>query len=301
MIAPSCLVAAVLLIAPPGLFERAQAARDALDYARARALAERALEAGGHDLGATLGLYRLLGEILAGLDQPDAATSVFARLLALDPAASWPEGTSPKIVQPARAARARLAGRRLGLGTRRVAPGTLRVVLEADPLEMVARVRVRCGSAGAFEAARAAVLDLPLAEPCPRADVVALDPHGNELWRATDLAKGSSPVAATPAPPLYADWRAWAIATAVLAAAGTTFALLHLRAKAELDEVNRDSARREFTDARALESRGRWTALAANLSLAVAGATGLVAGLVWLRGGRHEEATVVGVGLAGRF
>jgi hypothetical protein len=263
--------------------------------------------------------YRLMGELAAGLGDAGQTATFFERLLALEPAATWPPGTSPKILGPVALARQRLAGRRLRVHVERGEPFGARLIVDEDPLGMVAGGRARCVASGSISEARRGsepALELVLAGPCARIEVSALDDHGNALSRfevtstAVNLAvRPGGAIATRPSSPpprvlpaWYGRWQPWAVASAVCAAAGLTFGILSSQAQADLDTLNRRSPGHEFTEARAIESRGRWTALAANVSFAAAGGSGLLASFLLLRdAGRPTESAGLGVVVAGRF
>src|SRR5688572_2256895 len=69
----------------------------ALRYAEARAAAEAALAIGAADPAAAAELVRTLGEVTAALGDDAAAERWFVAWLTIDPRATLPPGTSPKL------------------------------------------------------------------------------------------------------------------------------------------------------------------------------------------------------------
>jgi hypothetical protein len=282
----------------PDLLGQAQQEHEALRYEQAAPLLDRAWRAGGHRPAQLAVLFRLTGEVAVTLGQGAAADIAFQRLLALDPGAALPEGTSPKIAARLEAARTALGGRSLRVDIeRRDRVVTANVV--SDPLDMVASVRVRAGTAersAALDPASAA-LRVPLpssADPSP-ARIEVLDRHGNVLLEMERAAAARAAQPARPAridlttaperddPPLLARGLTWTAAAAGVGAVGVFFGLRSESAQDDLDALNRTSAQHDFRDALDVEDRLRRDALIANISFAVAGAAAVTAAVLWVR------------------
>ena len=73
------------------------------------------------------------------------------------------------------------------------------------------------------------------------------------------------------------------MAAAGLGAVGLFFGLRSESAQDELDQLNRNSPAHDFRDALAVEDRLRRDTLIANIGFAAAGATAVVAAVLWLR------------------
>src|SRR5262245_5385207 len=86
---------------------RARQLEGQLEYEQALAIVEAALARGGAEPARWVELHLLAGRLAAGLDRARVAEDHFARVLALRPETTLPEGTSPKLTAPLAAARAR--------------------------------------------------------------------------------------------------------------------------------------------------------------------------------------------------
>lgn len=293
------------------LLSRARAKKLSLEYESALDLLERAIDAGDNDRNTLAEIYRLRGEVEAGLGRDEAATESFRYLLALKPEFAFPAGTSPKVLEPYHLARAFLNQR----GPLRVrfepAPGqrpAVDVTVESDPLGMVAGAaavyRLPDGTRGAARAVGTSEIHLELT----RADEIAVvawvfDGHGNRLmsvgteaaplWVRTVAAAGSSaPIVhhrAAGSRPVYARWYTWAGGAALAAGVGAYFGLEKLQADGDIDDLNDTSSQHNFSDTDPIEDRGRKAALFANISFAVAGGAALVAGILLLRGAPRDR------------
>jgi len=282
----------------PDLLGQAQQELEALRYEQAAPLLDRAWRAGGHGPARLALLFRLTGEVAVTLGQGAAADTAFQRLLALDPGAALPEGTSPKIAARLEAARAALGGRSLRVDIDRRDRAVIANVV-SDPLDMVASVRIRAGAAerSAARDPASAALRVPLprsADPSP-ARIDVLDEHGNVLLA---MERAAAPQAAPPArparvdltaaperddPPLLARGLTWTAAAVGVGAVGVFFGLRSESAQDDLDALNRTSAQHDFRDALDVEDRLRRDALIANVSFAVAGAAAVTAAVLWVR------------------
>jgi tetratricopeptide (TPR) repeat protein len=110
------------------LIEQARREKAALRYQEALAVLDSALVLGRSTPADLIIIYRLAGELAAGLDDHDQAVAHFRRLLALAPDTVLPEGTSPKVTSPFAVALA---------ATREYGP----LRSDNDPVRMVAATR----------------------------------------------------------------------------------------------------------------------------------------------------------------
>ena len=285
--------------------DRAWALKAELRYQEAAEAIEAARKRGGAEPGELARMWRLAGEIAAGLERRDRAVDAFARYLALAPDAQLPPGVSPKLAEPFAAARRRLAGRRLSLTP---AVQGRRVVLEvSDPLSMIAEVRIERGP-GQRLASRTAP---PYAATIPGTEAasltaLALDDAGNVLSVAGDInVEAIITIKTEPPRPLYARPLFWAAGAGVAGAVAATFGILALDAQSELDDLTA-RARSEpfsvtFEDIEATRDRGRRHALVANIGFAVAGAAAITAGVLWLTDRDSDRVEPATGGVAVRF
>lgn len=251
----------------------AQRARAALRYDDALDEVARALAAGDATPAQVAALYRLGGELAAGVDRPAEATAWFARWLALEPAGALAPGASPKLAAALAAARAQVAA--LALTARRDGDAIV-VAITGGPAGLVRAVRV------------AAAPDAPgvdggvgQALPWPRgqaAVAIALDEHGNRLtYAAVAVVRGG----ARGAPPLYRRWQPYAGVAVALGAVGGVFAWRTAVAQDEFDALGADPQGHPLDAYEAVRARGERDALIANLGFAGAGAFVVAAAIVW--------------------
>lgn len=299
----SLTAAAALALAPvrasaEDALETARGHIGVLQYAEAEAALEAFLAAGKARPAEVVEAYRLLGRVRAGLGDEAGAEEAFARLVALDPGASLPPGSSPKLTEPFARARAR-AGAGIAL-SRELDPQRRAVVLvvERDPLDMVAGARLLSEPGGAMIEQRGA--DRLVLSPPPEATrvvLVAIDAAGNELVAlpAVDLAIAAAPALAQRAEgtPLWARWQLWAGAGVLFAAAGAGFGLAAAGAEDELDELTGRAASEpytvEFAAAERAERRAERFSVAANAGYALAAASGVAAIVFAWRGAGDED------------
>lgn len=300
-----CLVA---LVATAGAMPdaRAQSPRlrdarqrlDALDYDGALRSLEQTLQAGGGAPAEMTELYRLLGEVNAALGRTTAAEGHFRALLSLDPEVRLPEGSSPKLVKPFEAARGSVYGR-LVVRCDGHDDGRVEVYVDADPAGLVAGARAVFrvdGREQTLDARGAGSMTLAL-PPGAQGEVVcaAMDAHGNRLAERDVLFRSTPALLhdadTTPASdstpsgrPFYARWYTWAGLTAVAGGAGVYFGLRAQADQDELDRINAASSEHFFSEAEAVEERGRRNALRANIGYGVAGACAVVTAILIVRG-----------------
>ncbi|MGE0401528.1 MAG: hypothetical protein AB7T06_32805, partial [Kofleriaceae bacterium] len=120
------------------------AALDNSDYPAAQGLVTKALAIGGNSPESTLELYRLQGVIEGSLGNAQRATDAFRRALALDPKLALPIGTSPKVMKPFEAAQSFYKTSpplKVKVETQSTPPA-ITLVVQSDPMKMVARARV---------------------------------------------------------------------------------------------------------------------------------------------------------------
>jgi hypothetical protein len=302
--------------------EQARRQKRALRYDEARASLDRALARGGNSPAQLAEIYRLRGEVAAGLGDRRAAEESFRRLLALVPTASLPAGVSPKIADPFAAARASLAGRPPLSVTHQIERGAspaLVVVVESDPIGMVAGARVQYLRPGGrwitSEVRGRGRLRLALpAEQLLSLAIAIIDDTGNVLVgfgsRDRPLEVATAAPGASPRPPdddrqrspsLIARWQLWAAVAVSFGAAGSYFAIDTARAENDLDAIYDRAGTTEFADVMDriddLESRGERSALLANIGFGIAGASALTAAILLIRDASGRERTA-GVSLA---
>jgi hypothetical protein len=297
--------------AAAGPLDDAKLAVEASDYLKARAALTEALASGAHGRDELAEIYRLGGVVAGALGEPKAATEAFQRALALAPKLALPAGTSPKIARPFAAAQNLAKGSApLEIRSETAAePPSVTVIVAADPLAMIARVRVAVVADGRPEqtleepAAERVTVALPAGA---RLDVriAALDPHGNRLaelgsrevpivilGKAPPPREGRAIVKAPPPPPppppraprpLYLRWWTWTAGAVAFGAAGTYFGIDAVLAKRELDDLNRRSIEHTFDEAKAVEGRARRDVLFANIGWGAAGVLAVGAGILYL-------------------
>ncbi len=277
--------------------DRAREHRAALRYRDALDEIERAMRLGQAGPAEMAALYRLAGELAAGLDEPSTARRWFAHWLSLEPGARLADDASPKLRDPLEAARVAMAGRSIAMRLTRDGD-RVRVTIDDDVLGLVRRVRV-----GAVEGVPGASFELDEARVDRRhvtdkgrsiesfvpVDVaVGLDENGNVLVEGRVPSGPSSP-AGNPTRPLHARWQTWAIATGALAATGGVFAWRTSVAQDDFDRLKTESA--TFGQTETLRKRGERHALTANITFGAASATALISVVLAVRS-RDERVTV---------
>ncbi|HTE50032.1 MAG TPA: hypothetical protein VK698_04110 [Kofleriaceae bacterium] len=183
---------------PTALVSRAQREMLQLDFERAIELLERAEATGANLREQLIVIYRSLGESHASVGQGPEAEAEFRRLLALDPDAQLPPGSSPKLTAPFAAARDFMLRRpALAIACERRGDDRAILSVQSDPLDLVAAARpVRAdGSAVPGGARRPGRARVSLSFPPGAEACAALDRHGNELARALLVVGGARPPA----------------------------------------------------------------------------------------------------------
>lgn len=290
----------------------ARQALDELDYEKALQSLEQALIWGKNRPAQVVEIYRLRGEVHAALGHGKDAEAEFQRLLSMDPGASLPAGSSPKLTQPFGAAQAHVrthGALRVRCELDRQGPA-VRVHVDADPLRLVtgARAVFRTGtdSTQSIEARGQGTVTLTL--PAAR-DIelfcAAIDEHGNHVAEvgsldeplslslaqpaAGDQDKSDGPE--TPRQSLVARWPVWGVLTVAAVGGGTYFALQTRSARDELERLNQDSGNYDFSVALDVQRRGERNALLTNISFGVAGACALVTAIMFVRRPAASPAT----------
>jgi hypothetical protein len=283
---PAAVLAILVALAAParagGAEDLAEARRlkQQLDYRGALAATLRAIAAGDHDPPGLRAAYALAGELAAGLGDDDAAVEHFVHLLVLDPTATLPAGTSPKITAPFAEARAQAhAAGALTARLEETGDGVA-LVVERDPLGMVAGARLRWGDR---ELRATGAGRLELAVPAGvRFEAALVDRHGNALFAAPGERPagrpdpGDRPPSRRGAPP-WAHPAPWAGVAAVAGGVAAVAALRVRSAQREWDRLRDEDGVHDFSRLRAVEERGRRNARVANVALAAAAVAGTAA------------------------
>jgi len=174
---------------PDELIADASQAMIRLNYDRAIRLLERAEEGGRSDRDQLVVIYRSLAESRAALGDGEAAETEFRRLLALDPSAELPSGSSPKLTTPFDAARDFMRQRPpLTVACLRDGRGAV-LAIQSDPLSLIAAARLIAADGDVLTRARrrSGRTRLSLSAPAGAAQPLAcaaVDRYGNELARA---------------------------------------------------------------------------------------------------------------------
>jgi hypothetical protein len=283
-------------------------ALDNSDYPAAQDLVAKGLAAGGNSPESTIELYRLQGVIEGSLGNTQPATDAFLRALALSPKLALAAGMSPKVAKPFDAAKnfyRTNAPLKVKVDTQ-TSPPSVTLVVQSDPLKMVARARVAVVVDGKPEQMLDGVGTIALPAGA-RLDlrVTVLDANGNRLVEigssdvpivivGTNATGSSTNVGKKPPPakkvvagpvrerPLYLAWWLWGGAAVAFAGVGTGFGIGALQAKSDLEELNATSTAHSFDDATAIEDSIRTRVLVTNISYGVAIACGVTAAILFL-------------------
>ncbi|HEY8145305.1 MAG TPA: tetratricopeptide repeat protein [Kofleriaceae bacterium] len=281
---------------------KAKAEMAKLDYDAAIALLEQAEASGKNQLADMIEIYRAMAESHAAMGRTDAAETAFRRLLALDPSVELPAGSSPKLTGPFTGAREFLAKRRIAVECRRGAADAATMVVQSDPVDLVAGARLVTGDGRTVgdDARGQGRVALAIPGGTSPAGCAALDRHGNVLARA-DLsatpeegapdegaggATGGGVVDTAPTDdrsrPIYARW--WLYAGLGAAAGGVAlyYGLKVNQAEDDLEDLHRQTMEPDhmitYADALAVEDRGERYARNANIALVVTGVFAAVSG-----------------------
>lgn len=312
-------VAAVLVVLSVGRAPDARAdaladarkAVDASDYPTARTALVTALKAGNHGPDELADIYKMTGIVEGALGSEKTAGAAFAKWLALEPKASLPQGTSPKIMRPFTAAadQAKKRGAIEAKAETEDDPPAITLVVVNDPEKMIVGAKVYYKVDKGAEQTLAAdgedriKIDLGTGK---RLDVRlhALDEYGN---RVVELGSKDVPLVITssgttkqivvdpkdadllkkkkrePDAPRawYAQWWVWGIATGVTTAVGGYFAWRTYDEVQHIDTLNANSLAHRWSEAQAIEDDARRDLLITNITLSVAGAFALGTALLY--------------------
>jgi hypothetical protein len=304
----------------------ARKAVDASDYDAARVAIDKALADGTHGRDELADLYRMKGIVDAAEGNTAAATTAFGKWLALDPKASLPPGTSPKITQPFDAAKDQAKGRQpVKVKTETTAePPTVKLEIVSDPFLMISKVRVHVRADGGKETTIEGKKQVSIALPKGnRLDlyVEALDDSGNRVAvvgssdvpivitggheevvvvRHDDKGKAlpPGPPPATHPRPLYLRWWMWTGAAVAVGAGGAYFGFGARSETDKLNQLNANSSDHSFDEAKAVESDARRDVLLFNIGMSVAGAFAIGAAILYVTE-PHAETHVAAVPTSG--
>lgn len=281
----------------------------ALEFEQALAAVERIIASGtatppgnpgsSDDLAA---LHFWAGRLAAGLDRPAVAQDHFARALALESvfAVGLDPGTSPKVTAPFEAARA--SARLLHVTSERHG-AIVTISTDGDPLHLVAAGKARFVDGSGHHQERTASAGPPFTIALPAdahsIEIVATDEYGNVVYVAAEPATTPRVEHA----PWYGNWKLWAGATAF---AGGVAGLCAWRESVAQDDWNQLRATpHDYSALRAVEDRGRAWALAANITVGVAGAAAIASTVAFFTHRESPPVTITAgpgtVGIAGRF
>ncbi|MGE0549528.1 MAG: tetratricopeptide repeat protein [Kofleriaceae bacterium] len=254
-------------------------AREALAgvrYDQARPLLVEALRQGTSTPEEVVEIYRLSASTATVLGEPDLAEQFYKRWLALDPSASLPESVAPKLRQPFVAAQAYMdAHGRLRTKARWISTTILEVVIESDPLSMVASVALDVGTPLAPIAPPAnRRVRITVSDTATLQRIIVLDEFGNHLRviLPSDIARYVEPaIPPTEDVPWVRNYKVWLVPAAVAAGVGIGFGVAAQSAQSELEDIAANSSEHTLGEfERVRQSRDR-RALGANLSFAATG------------------------------
>jgi hypothetical protein len=318
-LAATAIVVALVHSAHAGTpLDDARKAVDSSDYMAARTALTAALQAGTASPSDLAEIYKLTGIVAGALNETDAASTAFAKWIALDPKAALPPGTSPKIERPFEKAKKTEA---LKVKPETSAnPPSITLVVAGDSLHLVAGARVTAsvdgGAEQTFDGKGSSRITVALPKG-KRVDlrVAVVDTYGNHLVElgSTEVpivivGEGGTPVrehqtdavkpqrdavVITPSPshprPLYAKWWVWGAGAVVLGGAGVAFGVAGRSAASDLDRLNANSSAHTFSEAKALESTARRDLLLFDIGIGVAGAAAIGAAILYVTEPRGVE------------
>lgn len=284
----------------------ARAAEATLDYDKALSLVERVIASGAATYPAKLVELELMGgRLAAGLDRRTQAEAHFARALAIDPAATLPAGTSPKLVDPLDAARAHSTPLRLSVIA---VDGAVSFLVDADALGLVRGIALTITEANGTRRTLVERGATRLAVPngATAIEVAAIDAHGNVVWKGVPPESRVMPppsVTRTDGPGLATRWSTWAVVTGVVLGGGAFSAWRFNIAQHDWDRLRDEPNRHDYSELTAVEERGRRWGLAANITFGVAAITGIATVVLFSRQrhGSHVIVSPTGVGVGGEF
>lgn len=294
------VVLALSRVAVADELSTARALEAKLEYEQALTIVDGLLAKGGADPARYVELHLLAGRLSAGLDRVDVARDHFARVLAIRPTSTLPDGTSPKITEPFAAAKARVTPLAVTITARRGL-----VSIEAND-SVVTGIAVHVLVAGKHDdRVERTARRLVIPDDAQVIEVAALDAAGNRIWIGAPPAtiEPVGPPRSNPRP-LYAHWQTYAVIGGI--ALGTT-GLAAWRFGVAQDEWDRldDEGGHDFSELEGVERRGKRWGLVANIGLGAAAVSGVVAVIVGVRR-RDDRAVAItptqdGVAIFGRF
>ncbi|HEY5948165.1 MAG TPA: tetratricopeptide repeat protein [Kofleriaceae bacterium] len=278
----------------------ARKAVEGSDYSSARPALETALKAGTAGPADLAEIYKLTGIVEAALGNAGPSEKAFAKWLALDPKASLPPGTSPKITRPFSAAqeRAKKTGPLAAKAETADDPPSVTLVVVSDPQKMIVGAKVYYVADRKPEQTLSAdgkdkiTIDLDLGK---RIDLRlhAIDEYGN---RVVELGSKDVPIVITssgkakpldtkdrallvrkqpsepPQPrPWYFQWWVWGATTVVATGVGGYFAWRTREDVQQLDHLNANSLDYQWHDAQVVEDSARRNLLVTNIAAGTAG------------------------------
>ncbi len=316
----ACVAVSATTVYADADLARINAALDNSDYPAAQDLVTKALASGGNAPETTAELYRLQGVIEGSLGNAPRATEAFTRALALSPKVALAAGMSPKVTKPFEAAKAFYQTNqplKVKVDTR-ATPPAVTLVVQSDPMKMIARARVAVVVDGQPEQMVDGIGTIALPAGA-RLDVrvTVLDANDNRLVEigSTDVpivivsssptvrpADDKKPVPEKPVArgpvrerPLYWKWWLWGGGAVAFAGVGTGFGIGALQSKSELEAMNARSTAYTFDQARAMEDKIRTRLLVTNISYGVAIACGVTAAILFLTEPSAKERSTISI------
>lgn len=279
-------VCAVLALAGPARADSpkladARLAIDDVRYDEAQRLLVAALQDGGNSPHALAEIYQLSARTAVALHHSELAEQYYRRWIALEPEAALSDDVAPKLRERFVAAQAYMAAHgRLSVIAKRNSDGTIAVIVESDPLVMVASVAL--GSSATVPLG----VDHPAQLAASTGTIDVLDEHGNHLLAVAV----PPPAAATPAPAVvapapapahhrsvFAQPLAWAVPAVAFAGAAVGFGLAARSADNDLTAIVAQSRDHFYDDATSVRDRRDRDALVTNIAIGVAGACAVTA------------------------
>jgi hypothetical protein len=286
---------------------RARVELDQLRFDEARSSLATALRSGGSTPDEIAEIYRLSGQVAAALGDVAEAENSFRRFLALSPGATLPAGTSPKITAPFSAAQAKMQGSPPLAVRLEGEPGwplVVRVVVESDPMSMIAGAEIEWWVEGEEPRRATESGDGPIDVPIPLAEQpgarilvrgTAIDRFGNHLrevgrdepivvWQPSGRPPVEEPpVETTRSRPFYARSYTWAAVTIGFLGIGTYYAFKVRSTQDELDDIEANPLEHDYSEWVDVKERGEREALIANITFGAAGAFAIVTTILLVR------------------
>lgn len=296
----------------------ARKAVDGSDYVTAKTALDTALKAGDAGPAELAEIFKLSGIVEGALNNAPAATTWFSKWISVDAKASLPFGTSPRIMKPFEAAKAKNRGLVEVKSETEDDPPAVTLVVVNDPHKLIVGAKVHFSVDKKPEQVLTAdgegriKVDL---ETGKRIDLRlhAVDEYGN---RVVELGTRDVPIVITStgktkqivdptdanlvrtkpaAPPepraWYAQWWVWGVATVVAGGATGFFAWKTRSDINELESLNANSYVHTWAEAQDVEQRAKRDMLITNIGLGVTGAFALGTALLYLTRPDTAEST----------